>query len=603
LAAVVLAIVVIACSSTGKLSGTRGVSASQSLKGKNAASGQSFDAGRDYRVSDRQLTEAEKRAYDQYFLEAMVQRQKGNQDAAFDLLSHCLDINPNAAEVYFFLAQYYTSLKENGKAVDYFQQAAKLNPENQTYAETLAQVYIQQQKFEPAITVIEQLYASDKNRVDLLEMLFQLYQQEGNFQQAIGVLERLEQIDGKNERLSQAKSEIYTRMGNRKAAVAEIEALAHQYPNDLNYMAMYGEALMMNSQPKRALDIYHHILEEEPDNNRVLMSLRTYYQAVQKPEVADSLTRRILSNKNATTQDKIQLIRQEISASENAGGDSTRVLQLFRKVLSRKQQDADMALLYATYMNLKKMPRDSIRPALEMVLDIAPDNAAARLQLVSYALQREDTTAVVELCQAGRLYNPDDLAFPYYLGLARYEQKNYDAALDAFRGGLGTINDQSDPAIVSDFYAMMAQIFHEKSLFKECYAAFDSCLQWKDDNIMALNNYAYFLSERGEQLDKAEQMSYKAIKAEPKNSTYLDTYAWILFMEKRYSEAKIYIDQALQHKDDSIDNSVILEHAGDIYIHNQSDEQAVAYWKEALETAPDNQLLIRKIKLKKYLTE
>ena len=73
--------------------------------------------------------------------------------------------------------------------------------------------------------------------------------------------------------------------------------------------------------------------------------------------------------------------------------------------------------------------------------------------------------------------------------------------------------------------------------------------------------WAVFLSESGEQLAKAEQMSFKTVKAEPKNATYLDTYAWILYMLGRYSEAKIYIDQALQNLDESIDNSVIQEHA------------------------------------------
>ena len=56
-------------------------------------------------------------------------------------------------------------------------------------------------------------------------------------------------------------------------------------------------------------------------------------------------------------------------------------------------------------------------------------------------------------------------------------------------------------------------------------------------------------------------MSCKTVKAEPKNATYLETYAWILYMLGRYSEAKIYIDQALQNLDESIDNSVIQEHA------------------------------------------
>jgi len=117
----------------------------------------------------------------------------------------------------------------------------------------------------------------------------------------------------------------------------------------------------------------------------------------------------------------------------------------------------------------------------------------------------------------------------------------------------------------------MGDILHQKGLASDAFEAYDSCLQWKDDNIGCLNNYAYYLSERGEQLQKAEEMSYKTIKAEPKNSTYLDTYAWILYMEERYAEAQIYIEQALQNMDKNVDNSVILEHAEKIKLKNKKE--------------------------------
>ena len=145
----------------------------------------------------------------------------------------------------------------------------------------------------------------------------------------------------------------------------------------------------------------------------------------------------------------------------------------------------------------------------------------------------------------------------------------------------------------------MGDILHQKGQAAAAYAAYDSCLVWKDDNIGCLNNYAYYLSEEGEQLDKAEQMSYKTIKAEPKNSTYLDTYAWILFMQERYEESKIYIDQAVQN--DSTVSEVILEHAGDIYAKVGDMDKALDYWQQAREKGADSKVLIRKIKLRKYL--
>jgi tetratricopeptide (TPR) repeat protein len=388
-------------------------------------------------------------------------------------------------------------------------------------------------------------------------------------------------------------------VGNKQAAIAEMEALARQYPNDLNYRGMLADMLLRNDEELQALKLYKEILAEEPDNTRAQISLRSYYRVQGETEKVDSMTEQVLLNKNTTTEQRIYLMRQMVSDSERDGGDSTKVLEMFHKMLAQPQQNADIATLCAAYMDLKKMPRDSVQDMLQMVLRIAPDNAAARLQLVSYAWDRKDQDEVISLCQDARQYNPEEMAFYYYQGMAYYQKDNREKALEAFQNGIGVINEESNPAIVSDFYAVMGDLLHQKGMTREAYEAYDSCLQWKDDNVMCLNNYAYFLSENGEQLEKAESMSYKTVKAEPKNATYLDTYAWILFMQKRYAEAKIYIEQALQN--DSDGNAVITEHAGDIYVQNNDPERAVELWQQALKKDPKNKILIRKIKQKKYL--
>ena len=541
--------------------------------------------------------------YDQFFLEAMVQRQKGNHDAAFDLLRYCRDLNPEAAEVYYYLSQYYGAVKDSEHAMACVKKAAELDPDNMTYMETLAQAYISQQDYASAIPVIEGIYERDKNQEEMLEMLFQLYQQVEDYDKAIGVLNQMEQNDGKNERLSMAKAALYNRIGKKKEAVAEMAALARQYPNDLNYKAMYGETLIMNDQTKKGLAVYEEVLREDPENIRVLLSLRTYYLGEGMQAEGDSLTKRVLASSHATTEEKIRLMRQEISASESSDGDSTRVLNLFRRVLTQSQPDADMALLCASYMSAKKMPKDSIAPVLEQAVALSPDYAPARMQLVAYAWEEDQMDRVIALCQEARQYTPDEMLFYYYQGIAYYRRDSLDRALSAFQNGIGVITNESDPAIVSDFYAVMGDILHQKGQVNEAFAAYDSCLVWKADNIGCLNNYAYYLSERGERLAQAEEMSYKTVKAEPKNATYLDTYAWILFMQERYAEAKIYIDQALQHMDDEQQNAVIIEHAGDIYALNKDITRALSFWQDASEKSPDNTLLTRKIKLKKYLKE
>ena len=549
------------------------------------------------------------RRYDALFLEAMCQQEKGHNDAAFDLLSHCVELDSTRSEAWYYLTQYYHALKNKDKAMDCAKKAATLSPDNSTYLETLAELYIGQREYGPASEVLERLYEKNSDREDVLGMLVQLYEQQQKYDDAIRSLSRLEVLEGKNERLSFAKSQLYTAKGDKKAAIAEMKTLADRYPNDYNYRCLYANALYQNGQQKKAVSLYQDILQAEPDNRNAQLAMLAYCHEQNDSAGINDYIERILLNKNTTLQDKATLMRQVISENEQQDGDSTRVLQLFHRMLDMPQAEADMAIFCATYMNLKKMPNDSISPVLERALQIEPDNAAARLQLVSYAWQAEDKDRVIALCKEARQYNPDEMAFYYYQGIAYYQKDSLDNALNAFQNGISVITEESDPDIVSDFYAVMGDILHQKGKEQEAYAAYDSCLVWKDDNIGCLNNYAYYLSERGAQLDKAEQMSYRTIKAEPKNATYLDTYAWILFMQKRYSEAKIYIDQTLQCDSDS--SAVLLEHAGDIYYHVGEREKAVSLWQQALAKASekseikDNRrdVLIRKIKLKKYLKE
>ena len=545
------------------------------------------------------------RLYDAYFLEAMLERQKGHHDAAFSLLTRCQQINPQASEAYYFLAQYYTEMNNADKALEYFLKASQLEPDNATYMETLAQAYIGKNQFGEAIKVVEQLYELDKSRQELLDMLYKLHIRQHEYDKAISVLDRMELIDGKSERLSLTKSSLYFQMGDQEASLREVKALSEQFPNDLNYRTIYANSLMLGSGDdmgeRRALarQILADVLAEEPNNYSAQAAMRAYYLGERDTLRADSLTRSILLNPETTLEDKITLLRQEISYNESNGGDSTHVLNLFREMLALPEPSADIAEFCAAYMNMKQMPRDSVSAMLQTVLRLAPDNASARLQLVQYAWESDNNDEVVSLCQSARLYNPDEMAFYYYQGMAFYRQNDYDHALEAFQNGISVITESSNPAIVSDFYAVMGDLLHQKGRQREAFEAYDSCLQWKPDNIGCLNNYAYYLSELGQQLDKAERMSNLTIKAEPQNSTYLDTYAWILFMQKRYEEAMGYITKAVEN--DSLHSSVILEHAGDINAMNGHIDEAVRLWQEAMKSDPNNKILNRKIRRKKYI--
>ena len=149
------------------------------------------------------------------------------------------------------------------------------------------------------------------------------------------------------------------------------------------------------------------------------------------------------------------------------------------------------------------------------------------------------------------------------------------------------IDDAADPETASDLHALLADILCSKKLYEEAYAAYDRAIELNPNNLLCLNNYAYFLSQQNTQLEKALKMSKKTIEAEPENATYLDTYAWILFVSKKYDEAKTFIDRTLQHAELNSENYTLFDHAGDIYFHIGERTQAVDFWKKALSVCPD----------------
>lgn len=538
--------------------------------------------------------------YNNFFLEAMLQRQKGNIDASFDLLRHCISIDPSKPEAYYFLAQYYTILKDKEKSLQCFKKAAELNPDNETYMETLARAYINNNQFAESIEILEKVVEKDAVRIDILELLAQLYVQVDDKDNAIKTLSRIENIEGKNEQISHMKSEIYREMGNKEASINEMQSLSEQYPYDMSLKARYAQTLFFNEEFDMAMGVIGEIFKEDSTNVFAQQLARDYYFDKGLKEKADSMLYVILNNSKTTTADKVQMIRQEIIFNEQNKRDSTEVINLFELMMQQPQTDTELALLYVSYMDMKKMPREAMHNVVTKVLEIEPDNSSARMHLVGDAWLAEKFDEVIRLCKDARIYNPEEIKFYYYQGLAYFNKDDFDDALDAFKNGVGAITGESDVEMVSDLYMLMGDLLFKKEMKAEAYEAYDSCLQWRPDNIACLNNYAYFLSIDGKHLGKAEEMSRRTIKKEPENPTYLDTYAWVLFRQKRYAEAKIYIEQAL--KFDTVDVSAdVLEHAGDIYANNGEIEKAMEKWKEALKLAPENKVLIRKIKLKKYL--
>ena len=541
-------------------------------------------------------------SYNYFFLEAMRQQDMGNLTATFDLLRHARDLNPAAPEVYYQLAAFYVDMKKDALAREYFEKAASLDPENSAYQEKLGKLYVSQKDYPNAIKAFERLYEANKTRSDVLQLLYQLYGSQNDYKMMIKCLERLETVEGTSEQISLSKMQIYEQMGEKRKEYDELKALVDGHPLDLNYRVMFGNWLLQNGKKKEALQKYRDVLKEDPDNSLAKVSMMDYYNNIGDKASVKTILRELLQSPKTAQTLKLELLRQVIASSQKDNNpDSTEVLRLFSEALAVPQENADIYMLKAAYMSFLKLPKPDITRVYERAIEIEPDNSSARIALIQNIWDTHDYDKVIAICRPAIEYNPDEMIFYYFQGMAQFQKHDNNAALETFRKGVGQIKPDSDPSIVSDFYGIMGDILHEKGLNKEAFQAYDSCLQWKPDNVLALNNYAYYLSQANENLAKAEEMSYKTIKAEPNNSTFLDTYAWILLQQKRYEEAKIYIEQAIRN--DSTLSNVVKEHAGDIYAQTGDMAKAIEFWQKAIDGGNDRATLRKKLKLKKYVVE
>jgi tetratricopeptide (TPR) repeat protein len=480
------------------------------------------------------------------------------------------------------------------------ERAVALAPDNYWFAQGLAAVYQRENQTDKTIAVLEQMVTRFPAKQDPLFTLLDLYSKQEKYDRVIATLDRLEQRLGKSEQLTMEKFRTYLQMKDQKKALLEIEGLVREYPSESRYKVLLGDVYMQNGKTQEAYNLYEGVLKSEPDNPMALYSMASYYDQTGQKERYQQQLDTLLLNDKVSSDVKVGIMRQMITANQQADKDSTKLISLFDKMMKEDMDDAQVPMLYAQYLFAKGLETKAV-PVLEQVVDIDPTNKAARLMMVSVAIKKEDYKQIIKVCEPGIEATPDAIELYYYLAVAYNQAEQTDSVLSVCRKALAHTTADTKKEVVSDFYAIMGDSYQSKKLMKEAYAAYDSALVYNPANVGALNNYAYYLSLEHRDLDKAEEMSYKTVKAEPTNATYLDTYAWILFEKGKYTEARLYIDDAI--KNDTEKSDVLLEHGGDIYSKLGDMETAMKYWRESLEGGNQSKTLKKKIKMKKYIAE
>src|SRR5690606_7922703 len=151
------------------------------------------------------------------------------------------------------------------------------------------------------------------------------------------------------------------------------------------------------------------------------------------------------------------------------------------------------------------------------------------------------------------------------------------------------------PELETQFNLQLGDAYNSLKQYEKSNKAYEAVLETDPSNVHVLNNYSYFLSVRNQDLPKAREMAEKLVKIAPEESTYLDTYAWVLYKMKDYETAKTYLEKALQTTQDG----TVIEHYGDVLFQLGNKEEALAQWQKAKKAGGASDLIDKKIRDKK----
>ncbi len=546
-------------------------------------------------------TIAHRRAFDYYYLQSLALKEQGSHDAALEMLEHCLSIDPNSPAVLFELSNYYMYLGKKDEALALMQRAVKEEPGNFWYRHILATAYENSGARAKAIDVYESISRDFPTNSEINLVLAGYYSEEGLYDKAIAALDDYERKEGKSEQISLRKYNICILMQDSAKAIEEVTQIAADYPDDLRFKVLLGDIYEQNNNPARAYEIYTEVLSQEPDNLTAQLSLVDYYKHHGDNEQFMASIDTLLMNRKMSSSMRSELLVKVIGEVEKSGGDSLYIINLCERLMEQPVEQLPILSVYAQYLVHKKADEKSVTPLLHKMLTIEPENKMAQLQLLSYAIGRKDYAEIIARSDTAIQYNPEILQLYYYRGIACYQLKDKREALNTFRKGLESRGEDSDPAFISELFTIIGDTEHELGNRAETMEAYDSALVYDPHNIAVLNNYAYYLAVDGGDLGRAEEMSLKTIKAEPDNPIYIDTYMWILFMQRRYEEARAYAEKLMQTNSEM--SAVEYSHCGDVFAMCGDIERAVELWLEAQKMGDESKILKRKIKKKRYIAD
>ena len=528
--------------------------------------------------------------YQYALIEAVKQKNLGNLREAVKLYRLVIKEKPDCDAAHYELGSIYLMTGRMDAAEEHLARAYDLQTENKWYTIAYLNILEEKEDYVNAARILKKKIRNDPEEMEWEYQLAGVHYSQNRLRKAIRILERIEKERGFSEKITLLKASIYESQGRYEMAKSEVEKVMKLFPETLQFRILAAELSMKDGEEEEAARYYQEILELDSTNIFALTNLTDYYRKKEDYRKSFGYLVSTFRSGRIEVKRKMAIMSYYLSKDEFIRKHSEDLERMLNVLTEVHPQEADVKLMAAEfYMETRNYQKAYYQ--MKDYLELREGNYAVYMQAILLANAAALNGELVEVTEQALGAFPDSADLRFFRGIGLYEEGKYMELVENF-------DKVSFHAFSSEEYAMQSNMLYAETLhrlkeYQRSDSVFEQIIRENPENYMVLNNYSYYLAERGEKLGKARQWSKQVIRNHPDNFTYLDTYAWVLYKMKQYEDAEKYILEALDKGGNN--DPEVNEHAGDIQMALKSYTVAISYYRKAILLGGDESKLQKKI--------
>lgn len=530
------------------------------------------------------------------FLTGLREKTSAHYLLAKDYFERVLTIDASNHAAMFELAQLALSNNQLDVAQEYAERSVTVNPDNTWYWLLNANIYQQQKNYPLLVYALNELInlnpQKSEYKFDKANALFMINKNT----EALAIFNAIEATEGINDELLAAKQRVYLKTGDVQKAAKDIETLITKQPDHIRYYLLLAQLYFSNDMHPKAIQVLQNALSIDEFNYETRLLLASIYNSDKNEDLAYEQILKAFNQAEMPIDQKVAFVLSYFNQFPDSAA-LKKASQLAQLVTVIHPENPKSFSLYGDVLYQNNKLADA-EPVYQKALDLNANVFALWEQLIRIKLSLNNYNGAITAAETAIELFPNQAALYYYLGLSYGQTKQTQKAIVNLKQAI-ELEISDKPDLKSQIYSSLGDVYQEAKQYKESAQAYTQSLTLLPNNAYTLNNYAYYLSLRNQNLAEAEKMAKRANEIEPNNPSFQDTYAWVLFKLKRYDDAKIWIEKAMLDLDTK--SPIQFEHYGDILYKLGDVNKALLNWQKAIDYGEKSLLLKRKINEKKYL--